>query len=223
LEPDFSGKGFVVLRLIRLTRVFKAPALRESALVIARTVRKSTKAFYVLAFNLGLGIVIFGSLMYLAEIGKWDPVDRTYQRYEGRAWNATSARWEDSRAESPFQSIPHAFWWAIVTASTVGYGDKFPTTTLGYIIAVATMMFSLVILALPVGVIGGNFGTVWKEVEGEKKAFVEGKQMEEATIKASFQRFAPHEHMSKLMLIDVWFDRFPAQQGKACKTRASGL
>ena len=132
-----GGGGFVVLRLIRLTRVFRAPVIREPATIIAITIRRSAKALFVLGVNLGLGIIIFGSLMYLAEQGKWNADDHTYLRETGRTWNALAndgkGAWEKATEESPFVSIPHTLWWAITTATTVGYGDNYPTTGLGYV------------------------------------------------------------------------------------------
>merc|ERR1740117_1219099 len=172
-ETALEGGAFVVLRLVRLTRIFRAfknPKLVEPVIVIARTMSNSTKALYLLGFNGLLGILISGSLMYLVEKGEWDWQTRTYNRYVGREWNATSAVWQNLTAESPFLSIPHSFWWAVVTSTTVGYGDHFPTTTWGYIVATMTMVFSLVIAALPVGVIGGNFTQVWSDYDLEKKA-----------------------------------------------------
>merc|ERR1712190_214609 len=142
--------GFVVLRLIRLTRIFRAPALREPALIIGKTIQLSTRALYVLAFNLGLGIVIFGSLMFLMEQGTWDPQTRTYQRVIGRFWNeskGTEGDWDKLQGESPFLSIPQTFWWAIVTATTVGYGDDHtPTTSAGKTVAGISMLWSLCVL-----------------------------------------------------------------------------
>lgn len=209
-----QGGGFVVLRLIRLTRVFRAPAIREPAKIIALTIRRSTKALYVLAFNLGLGIVIFGSLMYLFESGDWDSETKTYQRRIGQEWNDTKGDYDDVKDATVFQSIPHSFWWAIVTATTVGYGDQYPTTGPGYVVAVATMMFSLVIAALPVGVIGGNFSTVWDETEEQKKLDRAEKREESSIIKVSNQRFLAFDTMSKLMVIDVWNERFPPENLK---------
>lgn len=210
-----EGGGFVVLRLVRLTRIFRAfknPTLVEPVIVIARTIINSTKALYVLGFNLLLGILIFGSLMYVFEKGEWEPETRTYNRYVGRKWNSTSFEWEDVTAESPFLSIPHAFWWAVVTAMTVGYGDMFPTRTMGYIVATATMVFSLVILALPVGVIGGNFSQAWAAYESEKiEAGIE-KERDIKYITSAIQRIEPFE-MSRLMLIEVWNERCPVDRG----------
>jgi hypothetical protein len=215
-----KGGGFVVLRLIRLTRIFRAPAIREPAKIIALTIRRSTKALYVLAFNLGLGIVIFGSLMYLFEKGDWDPETKHYLRPIGKQWNENISAYEDVQDATPFQSIPHSFWWAIVTATTVGYGDQYPTTGWGYAVAVATMMFSLVIAALPVGVIGGNFSTVWDECEEDKRKAKAEKREESGTIKVSNQRFLAFETMSKLMVIDVWNERFPEKNREAWKESA---
>jgi hypothetical protein len=210
---DSSG-GFVVLRLIRLTRVFRAPAIKEPAGVILVTIQRSAKALFVLIVNLGLGVIIFGSLMYLVEKGKWDASDRTYQRPTGRTWNANTVKWEQVTDTSPFVSIPHTFWWAIVTATTVGYGDNYPTTSLGYIIAVTTMMFSMLIAALPIGVVGGVFSSVWDELEKSKKSLREANRAEDLIVKASLQKFAPFESMSKLLTIDVWNDRFPKHECK---------
>jgi hypothetical protein len=87
----------------------------------------------------------------------------------------------------------------------------FPTRTMGYIVGTATMVFSLVILALPVGVIGGNFSNAWAEFETEK---IRGAQEREKDIKfitSAMQRTEPFE-MSQLMLIEVWNERVPVLQ-----------
>jgi len=207
---DQDGGGFVVLRLIRLTRIFrafKAPALAEPVHVISQTISQSTKALYVLVFNLLLGIVIFGSLMYLVEgQGQWSMEKQKYERKVGQRWNDTIADWEDVVDVSPFQSIPETFWWAIVTATTVGYGDDYPVTPLGKIVAVLTMVFSLVILALPVGVIGGTFSQVWDDYKLERKQAAETRRNEMIFITKAIQRLDP-TRMSSLMLIEVWNDQ----------------
>eukprot|EP00403_Amphidinium_massartii_P046239 CAMPEP_0178464124 /NCGR_PEP_ID=MMETSP0689_2-20121128/50682_1 /TAXON_ID=160604 /ORGANISM="Amphidinium massartii, Strain CS-259" /LENGTH=714 /DNA_ID=CAMNT_0020091019 /DNA_START=72 /DNA_END=2213 /DNA_ORIENTATION=- len=208
LNLERSG-GFVVLRLVRLTRILRAPQIREPTTIIYRTIQRSTKALYVLAFNMGLGMVIFGSLMFLAEKGTWDAKSKTYQRYVWQEWNDTTDKWQDITEESPFRSIPHTFWWAIVTSTTVGYGDQVPTTSLGYLCAVALMLFSLVIAALPVGVIGNNFSIVWEELALEKQRLNQRRKRETALVKASMQRCNPFDWMSRLMVIDVWNERFP--------------
>lgn len=205
-----EGGGFVVLRLVRLTRIFKAfknPKLLEPVIVIARTMSQSTKALYLLAFNGLLGILISGSLMYLVEKGDWDASTRSFQRYTGRTWDAEEGKWNDIKEESPFYSIPHAFWWAVVTATTVGYGDTFPTTSWGYVVASATMVGSLVIAALPVGVIGGNFSQQWENYAKETKEKAEGIKNDLKFITEAIQRTDPGE-MSKLLYIELWNERF---------------
>lgn len=59
--------------------------------------------------------------------------------------------------ESPFSSIPASFWWCMVTLMTVGYGDQYPVTNPGRVVAAAAMVVSIFILALPITVIGTNF------------------------------------------------------------------
>jgi len=155
-------------------------------------------------FNMFLGIVIFGSLMFLAEgQGKWDPEIRKYLRKGPSKWDPVNLEWEEDWQESPWQSIPSSFWWAIVTATTVGYGDEYPITPLGKIVSTFTMLFSLIILALPVGVIGNCFSTVWDEYAEEREK--EAKELAKETnyITQSTQSLDP-SCMSNLMLIEVW-------------------
>lgn len=206
-----GGGGLVVLRLIRLARIFRAfksPALIEPVIIIGRTLQHSTKALYVLAFNLLLGVVIAGSLMFIAEgQGKWDEAAQRYTRRVGWRWNATSGLMEEETEISPFQSIPHTFWWAMVTITTVGYGDanNYPRTAWGFLVTTLTMVFSLVMLALPVGVIGGTFSQVWSEFDEEKQREAEMVRQELFFVTTSLQRLDP-EQMCRMMLIEVWDD-----------------
>jgi len=221
-----DGGAFVVLRLIRLTRIFRAfksPALVAPVVVIGRTLEKSTKALYVLAFNLCLGIVIFGSLMYMVEGGddlssfnvggRWNATLQKYVRQTGREWNQTGQEWTIIWDESPFQSIPAAFWWAIVTATTVGYGDTSPTTTLGCVVAMATMVFSMVVLALPVGVMGGTFSQEWERFQREKAEKVAFEAEEMVYITQAMTRLDP-TRLSRLLLLEVWNEhpRIPREE-----------
>ena len=55
-----------------------------------------------------------------------------------------------------------AYWFVVVTMTTVGYGDLYPTTAPGYAITVVVMLFGLILTALPVAIIGGNFAVVYE-------------------------------------------------------------
>jgi len=199
-----EGGAFTVLRLVRLTRIFRAfkhPKLVEAVIVLRRTMYNSDKAMYLLGFQGVLGILITGSLIYLVEKGDWNPDTRSYHRFVGTEYSSLGMD-----TESPFLSIPHSFWWAVVTSTTVGYGDHFPTSSMGYVIAVLTMVLSSVIAALPIGVIGSNFEQVWKELVDEKKANAKQMARDQRFITSAKQKINPME-MSKLLYIEVWNQR----------------
>jgi len=206
---DIEGGGFVVLRLIRLTRlfrVFKSRSFTEPLIIIWRSLQASTSALYILVFNLLLGVVISGSLIYIVEgMGRWDTATQSYLRPVGRQWNPTAGKFEELLDATPFTSIPDSFWWSLVTITTVGYGDHYPTTGLGKVVATGTMVFSFVILALPVGVIGGNFSNVWENYDKEKIREEKTFKEEQLFVTTQMQWLAP-EKLSKMMLIEVWDD-----------------
>lgn len=62
---------------------------------------------------------------------------------------------------SKFNSIPAALWWCVVTMVTVGYGDVYPLTPAGKIIAGVVMIFGVLVLAMPISVIGANFTHIY--------------------------------------------------------------
>jgi len=73
----------------------------------------------------------------------YDNVTRTYVRPDG--------------SPTPFNSILTSMWYCIITMTTVGYGDATPVTVVGQITAMLLMLFSLIVLALPITIIGANF------------------------------------------------------------------
>lgn len=72
--------------------------------------------------------------------------------------------------QSPFESIPATFWWCLVTMTTVGYGDMYPTRWYGRLLGMIVMIFGIVVLALPITVIGSNFHSIYDEYNQKKEA-----------------------------------------------------
>merc|ERR1712176_1598791 len=69
--------------------------------------------------------------------------------------------------KTPFRSISYAFWWFFTTATTVGYGDDYPTSTLGRCVGIFTFYVGIVLLALPVTIIGQAFDRRYRVLKVE--------------------------------------------------------
>eukprot|EP00164_Ancoracysta_twista_P003165 GFYU01004218.1.p1 GENE.GFYU01004218.1~~GFYU01004218.1.p1 ORF type:complete len:477 (-),score=71.49 GFYU01004218.1:296-1726(-) len=166
LMPLFSGSEggvgssfvfFRILRLARVFRVFKLSRYSSGLKMLGRAMYSSLAPLGLLVFFLSIAVIVFSSLMFFAERGTIDPKDGLYYRdYNG-----------DKGDASPFQSIPACFWWCIVTMTTVGYGDIYPVTDAGKIVATMTMLLGILVIALPVSIIGANFQG---EYEGQAAA-----------------------------------------------------
>jgi voltage-gated potassium channel len=119
--------SFTVVRSLRLLRVFRILKLTEylgAATVLGIALRQSARKIIVFLFAVLMIVTIVGAAMYLIE---------------GEAYG--------------FTSIPIAMYWAIVTVTTVGYGDISPHTILGRILASALMIVGYGIIAVPTGIV----------------------------------------------------------------------
>ncbi|XP_063685831.1 potassium voltage-gated channel subfamily A member 1-like isoform X2 [Bolinopsis microptera] len=135
-----GGEALVVLRVLRVIRVLKLARHSKGIVIVTKTLAASVNELALLLFFWFIGVIIFGSIMYYLEF-KEDLVG--------------------SADESKFRSILESSWWAVVTMSTVGYGDMVPLTPFGKLIASICMMFSMIVIALPVTVIVSKFTRVY--------------------------------------------------------------
>jgi hypothetical protein len=69
--------------------------------------------------------------------------------------------------QSPFDSVPAASWWALVTITTTGYGEIVPITVVGKFIGVLCQMMGILVIALPTSVIGSNFTHLYEKMNSE--------------------------------------------------------
>ena len=175
LQADGGGAlaSLSVLRLIRLTRItriFKMSKNFEGLIMLLRSLRKSLPALLMLFSFMTIAGILFATLIYNAEIGTYDAYRHQYVRPDG--------------SPSPFESIPGSLWWTIVTMTTVGYGDQYPVTTSGKIIAVVTMFCGLVLLSLPITIIGANFDDEYRELRKRAQEAKERERLKERAERA---------------------------------------
>lgn len=113
------------LRLLRVFRVLKMVSFLKNGKIILQALKQSAPKILVFLFFIVILVMVFGSVMYVVE-------------------GATNPK---------FSSIPESIYWAIVTLTTVGYGDISPTTTLGKFLASAVMIIGYAIIAVPTGIV----------------------------------------------------------------------
>jgi len=117
----------------------------------------------MLLYSLTIAVTLFSSAMYYAETS-----EATFNP-ETLIWTYT-----DTGNLCPFSSIPASMWWCIVTMTTTGYGDNYPITPGGKVVASSAMLCGLLVLAFPLTIFGSNFQEVYEEFKAEnrRKKFV---------------------------------------------------
>lgn len=113
-----------LLRILRIFRVLRLLALLKEANDLAGALQRSTRKIFVFFSLMIIIATIFGCLLYVIE-----------------------------GPEHGFDNIPHSIYWAIVTMTTVGYGDMTPQTPLGQAISAVGMLIGYAVIAVPTGIV----------------------------------------------------------------------
>ena len=117
-----------ILRLLRLFRLLKLTAYVSEYGALGRALYASRRKIFVFLSFVGMVVLIMGTIMYVVE-----------------------------GAENGFTSIPISVYWAIMTMTTVGFGDIVPHTDLGRIVSSVMMLLGWGILAVPTGIVSAKF------------------------------------------------------------------
>ena len=145
-EENSSASAFAavrVLRLFRLARILKVGKYVQLLQTVAETLARSVSAFLLLVFSVVVTSLIMGALVFYAENFLACTYTVTNMETGEGIWLY------ESGDASPYQSVLDGMYWAVITLTTVGYGDKFPLSWLGQMIASATVLLGLVVLAFP--------------------------------------------------------------------------
>ena len=138
LSIIFPGTHYLlVIRILRVLRIFRVLKLAQyvgEIQVLSRALLASRRKITVFLFAVTTLVIIFGAMMYLIE-----------------------------KPEHGFTSIPRSIYWAIVTLTTVGYGDISPKTELGQAISAIIMIIGYGIIAVPTGIVTAELAQTYKK------------------------------------------------------------
>ncbi|KAM7387998.1 hypothetical protein PAMP_024202 [Pampus punctatissimus] len=130
-----------VIKLLRIFRILKLARHSTGMKAFGFTLRQCYQQAFCLFLFIAMGIFTFSALLHSAERGT-----------EG----------------SPIISIPHAWWWAAVSISTVGYGDVVPVTILGRIVAFGCISFGIILNGMPISFLFNKFSDYYAKLKSQE-------------------------------------------------------
>ncbi|XP_050402185.1 potassium voltage-gated channel protein Shaw-like [Patella vulgata] len=140
LNERFVIEVMFILRIIRMFRIFHLVKHYQALKVLVYAIKASIQELLMLFIFLMIGMLVFATMIYYAE------------------------RTDALTPSDKFNTIPMGFWWAIITMTTVGYGDVFPTRPIGYVVGTACAVSGVLLVALTIPVISNNFSLFYTHV-----------------------------------------------------------
>ncbi len=147
IVPFYISSGLVDLRVLRTFRLLRLFQLLK-ILRYNQAIRRFSRAFVIVREELVLFGVTTVVLLYLSAVGIY--------------------YFENKAQPEVFQSIFHSLWWAVVTLTTVGYGDMYPVTVGGRVFTFIILILGLGIVAVPTGLVASALSKVGTENQGEE-------------------------------------------------------
>lgn len=150
-----AGRGYLdklslVLRLLRALRILYVMRLARHSLglqTLGRTMQRSMREFGLLLLFVCVAVALFSPLVHLAE--------------------SELAPFSTTQAHHSFSSIPASYWWAIISMTTVGYGDMVPRSIPGQVVALFSILSGILIMAFPATSIFHTFSRSYQELKQE--------------------------------------------------------
>lgn len=140
----FTGFHYLIavrlLRLMRVFRILKLTRYTQAAEILFMALRASKQKIIVFLTFVSITVVIMGTLMYVVE-----------------------------GENNGYKSIPESIYWAIVTITTVGYGDITPKTLLGKFFSSLSMIIGYAIIAIPTGIVSVEISRASKQEKARHK------------------------------------------------------
>ncbi|XP_045174079.2 potassium voltage-gated channel protein egl-36-like [Mercenaria mercenaria] len=118
--------------VLRLLLIFRLRKIYNSLHIMLLALRHSLKELLLLLFTFIVLVIIYGCLIFSAEI-----------------------------ESDMFPNTQMSMWWAVITMTTIGYGDYYPVSSLGYVVGVVCAINGIIVLSLPIAAIAGTFGNLF--------------------------------------------------------------
>ncbi|XP_023692510.1 potassium voltage-gated channel subfamily V member 2-like isoform X1 [Paramormyrops kingsleyae] len=132
-----------IMRLLRILRILKLARHSTGLRAFGFTLRQCYQQVGCLFLFIGIGILTFSAMVYTVE---------------------------HDVPQTNFTSIPHAWWWATVSITTVGYGDIYPETFLGRFFAFACISFGIILNGMPISMLFNKFSDYYNQLKAHKHA-----------------------------------------------------
>ena len=132
---------------LRLLLIFRLHKIYDGLHIMLLSLRHSLKELLLLLFSFLIAIVVYGCLIFSSEI-----------------------------ESDMFPTTQIAMWWSLITMTTIGYGDFYPTSTWGYVIGVICAINGIIVIALPIAAIASVFNSLYSRNADYRKHLSEVKK-----------------------------------------------
>lgn len=145
LRPHIPYIIIELVGTIRVIRIFKLARHFRGLSIFYHTIKASVKELALLLVVFLIFVVMFGTLIFVME------------------------QIQEHQHKNDFKHMALAFWWALVTMTTVGYGDIVPNSLFSYLIAVFCTICGVLVIAMPVPIIVNNFALYYSHAQARAK------------------------------------------------------